>query len=973
MLLPLICLLVSIAGVYALVRPLDGEARRRSPALVFLAAAPIVLFSALTIQDAVPDGRLRLTLEALRFGPDLETFSVGGNLAQDELFIPPTRREGDRAVESRLLQFERRGPAVELVADSETSAAATPAVVSVDGVIAGSSPIGPDTVICIGACDSTNALRLVFDTSVNALVSTEEPRRQGAPLPRRTPLFGIVPLPERTAFEQIYPLRHFAPEAPGRAALNSFLYFDDAGAARIADLDRSVHVGGLVSVAPADGSVSSGLCFEGSCATASRISISIVEFGAPPAESGAMARKSRLSERRSFRASLSDDGDVVLTLDTADYRELTADEIVTEEARQQALGIQGEPWVRLGARGLESTGVSQVSFRYLGGAFRESLDHRLFLRRAQPTVAHGAEIASIENGEAIRLGEPASALVRVLQFDSTWPAHRLAFIILIVGGVVGVVATWGARSASGTALMIFAALDILVTLRVLIALQAAYVDPASTEAQQAPVHALAAYLLAPLILSLFCRETYLTPLRLVAHAVFVVFAGFYVERMAGPLGETWRAIGTGVVGLSFVLAAIAGAASRTPREWLERIDLSALRAMGAEWAKLSPAFWTLAALAIAVRLVPLLLFGAQEAIPGAGARLSVLYVPLAILAFAALFTALESASNRLPLYFAAGVLVVLIYLVPILLTGDFGSLIYALPIAFVGFAFAVRSSDDKRTRMIALSFLGALLAAGSTIVFLSDPVAGVTTFALAAITLLGGLLMLYAIVKRGVTALAAPALLAAAAILVVNVLPSLPSASSSRIETVTQTETTEDDLDLLADSQRFNNGWVRVLSVTDQRRLDEFGTIQAENQREALAHMADHSRRWAGEGLLTVESPTSLRRYHMDDNVPSVHLMGAFGRLGAGTLVLALFVVLAVSSQRRADEAPEDDMGYYLTFISIATLAVVSAYMVLGNLEAAPFTGRNMYMLAVRSTSDYVEAITLLCLALTGLWWRRRA
>ena len=67
---------------------------------------------------------------------------------------------------------------------------------------------------------------------------------------------------------------------------------------------------------------------------------------------------------------------------------------------------------------------------------------------------------------------------------------------------------------------------------------------------------------------------------------------------------------------------------------------------------------------------------------------------------------------------------------------------------------------------------------------------------------------------------------------------------------------------------------------------------------QALAHMADHSRAPWGPGFLQASAPAQagLMRYHMNDNVTSVHVMGAFGRVNAALFVFTLFIALAVVS-----------------------------------------------------------------------------
>ena len=173
----------------------------------------------------------------------------------------------------------------------------------------------------------------------------------------------------------------------------------------------------------------------------------------------------------------------------------------------------------------------------------------------------------------------------------------------------------------------------------------------------------------------------------------------------------------------------------------------------------------------------------------------------------------------------------------------------------------------------------------------------------------------------------------------------------------------------MRNAQAFSTNQLRILALIDPTTLESVGTREAEGQSIAFAHMADHARNYIGEhGYLNQTRPTSvgLARYHMDDNVTAVHIMGPFGRLGAAGYLAVLFaglLCLAMITMPRGAPHPALSLGHYGAVLSIGMIVMVSAYMVLGNLGAAPFTGRNAYLLVVRSVSDFAEAMVLFCLA----------
>jgi hypothetical protein len=102
----------------------------------------------------------------------------------------------------------------------------------------------------------------------------------------------------------------------------------------------------------------------------------------------------------------------------------------------------------------------------------------------------------------------------------------------------------------------------------------------------------------------------------------------------------------------------------------------------------------------------------------------------------------------------------------------------------------------------------------------------------------------------------------------------------------------------------------------------------------------------------------------MDDNVSAVHVMAPFGRLGAAALLLLLFGQARwASSGPSALASPRQTLGQ----VSLWTLFFVATYMVLGNLQLLPFTGKNIYFLSPASTGDLWEGTVLFGLGLWGV------
>ncbi|EGF91863.1 putative membrane protein [Asticcacaulis biprosthecium C19] len=120
-----------------------------------------------------------------------------------------------------------------------------------------------------------------------------------------------------------------------------------------------------------------------------------------------------------------------------------------------------------------------------------------------------------------------------------------------------------------------------------------------------------------------------------------------------------------------------------------------------------------------------------------------------------------------------------------------------------------------------------------------------------------------------------------------------------------------------------------------------------------------------GTGFLTDQGlgVFGYQSLHFSDNLSAVHIMHPFGRIGA---VLFLGAVL-VSVHHATRPSGQTAAGRLTARLALWTIAFSAIYMVLANLGWVPFTGRNIYLLAVSSGSDLAEGFALLTMALIGL------
>ena len=306
--------------------------------------------------------------------------------------------------------------------------------------------------------------------------------------------------------------------------------------------------------------------------------------------------------------------------------------------------------------------------------------------------------------------------------------------------------------------------------------------------------------------------------------------------------------------------------------------------------------------------------------------ISIIYVPLMLLAFAGLFAAAARGRQHvrfdIPLWviFPAA-LFLLLLLVPFAVS-DIGLAIYILPLAAMGWAFARNGSKDKQDWRWKLPALGTV----------------------AAVALLAGWGFVQdtgwrADVRDAVEKAGAPAA------------PDVHDAAVRRVAALLEKVNADDQ-----------NG-LRLWRVFAPERTVIAGTTDAESQRRVAAILQDYTGTLTGRGYAAASDPGDIRTYQADDNVSAVHLMSPYGRIGAALFLLVLGMLAA-----RLDKPDSwSDPGVTFGRLALWTILASAAYMVLANLQLVPFTGRNIYLLAGLSISDLVEGTALFLIALRGL------
>jgi hypothetical protein len=157
----------------------------------------------------------------------------------------------------------------------------------------------------------------------------------------------------------------------------------------------------------------------------------------------------------------------------------------------------------------------------------------------------------------------------------------------------------------------------------------------------------------------------------------------------------------------------------------------------------------------------------------------------------------------------------------------------------------------------------------------------------------------------------------------------------------------------------FDNRYVqRILLAVDPTALEESGLIAAERQ---LGHqrtfLAYAHAGWRGAGYMQRPITTALSATALNDNVPSVFLLDDFGIFGTAGVLLVLLFWLFLWMRSRPD--PGFSYARMLSLAALITIVFVDLYMILSNCGIFLFTGKNVFLWGLNSTSDLLHSTIL--------------
>jgi hypothetical protein len=162
----------------------------------------------------------------------------------------------------------------------------------------------------------------------------------------------------------------------------------------------------------------------------------------------------------------------------------------------------------------------------------------------------------------------------------------------------------------------------------------------------------------------------------------------------------------------------------------------------------------------------------------------------------------------------------------------------------------------------------------------------------------------------------------------------------------------------------FENRYIqRILLAVDPTALEESGLITAERQ---LGHertfLAYAHGGWRGAGYMQRPITTALSSTALNDNVPAVFLLDDFGVFGAAGLILVLLLWIWLWTKTRPD--PGFTYSRMLSLAALVTFVFVDIYMIFSNCGIFLFTGKNVFLWGLNSTSDLIHSSLLLALLL---------
>ena len=948
-----LALVVAVALLLAAAWPSPGRrlARRLAilrPVLAFGAAPTLVALSLFGAHDRFGDFKISaeevaLGRQALLRGGD---FSVGGG-ANDDIItagLPAGLVRLARDPDGRIVA---RGLVAGAAADQRDLA-----VIEVDAPkqpprFLGATPLAAGDTICVADCGAPDAERYRLSDAGDRLEVVGRPDER-LPTLWTKKVFGMRNWLYWRPQARIYPLRDFARSQAlrdqidpdpcrrrwlcvGGRPVKSFIFRDGRAQFWVMLLDSGSRLTHARQNQEATASVT---ITDWAADTDGALALKLwrVDVAGPQVDlSDEGATGSRLDRPRRLAISLSG-GVVSARLNPAPFQAIPAAELTADDGAARLSVV--------GPLGGDVTGAGAVAAPGVGGDAASAVSLSLLLPTgpsARTFQALGdAEPRSLGFGTAFAVGHidgdtGARVTLRLDRLSFPWPMLAL----VLVAAVALAAALRRAFDTHLPVMTLLGGLQLLLALRWLIALEGMRLDPATDWPALMRASALA-YVAAPGLLAVgyewfghgpraLAWETPATVAILQAAALLafpppVSLAGF--KEIALP-GVCFVACASAVVA-SVILRRREPPAPEPPPARGRRKAVSAGAAeepapkpprplliwLGRRWPALMLAMLLLARLAIAAA-------GPKERI--GDFPISLVYLPVGLVGVTAMLSHSEGSSRLVdPILFGLALALVFLF-VPWLGARDVGFCIFGFPLAFWVAARAVRLWRAKARTAAVLWGTPTAAIAGAFLVILSLPLFGSVQ------------------VQRQI-------------------------AHGSQISNA-QADSLLQRLNLV------DPNWLRIQALADPLRVEAAGTELAEEHRAWSASLSDYTSGAFGYGFLHPSKlPQAIRSDQMDDDVSAVHVMGAYGRLGAAALLVLL---LAQAGWGAPIGATQASVRAILGRLSLWTLFGVATYMVLDNLQLLPFTGKNVYFLASASTGDLWEGTVLYSLALLGLTERR--
>lgn len=164
----------------------------------------------------------------------------------------------------------------------------------------------------------------------------------------------------------------------------------------------------------------------------------------------------------------------------------------------------------------------------------------------------------------------------------------------------------------------------------------------------------------------------------------------------------------------------------------------------------------------------------------------------------------------------------------------------------------------------------------------------------------------------------------------------------------------------------------RILLAVDPDSLEASGLVSAErqlgHQRMFLAYARSG---WDGAGYGKRPISPALAATSMNDNVPSVFLLNDFGIAGFAGVGLVLLMmgwlwIRALRLQPDGAAMPLTEAAM-LSLVSVVTWLYTGFYMMFANCGILLFTGKNVFLWGLNSTSDLLQSSALLAFVIVPL------